>query len=178
MNKFTRSTRVTRLFFVFAMCVAGSAYAGDVKFSATLSGAQEIMPEVVTPATGKIKAKFDKGFTEVTVNLKIENLAGSFLAAHFHCARPGVAGPVALGLTSLVPLSFDGKRIRGTLTNADFPDPEDPDVCMTPIGRPVNNIVALAFAMQDGLIYVNVHSQFSPPGEIRGQMRKKDGDDD
>jgi len=119
MNKLIRSTYVTRLFFVFAMCVAGSAFAGDVKFSATLSGAQEV-PEVVTPATGKIKAKFDKGFTEVTVDLKIENLVDTLTGAHFHCARPGVIGPVALGLMSPGPLSFDGKRIRGTLTNADF----------------------------------------------------------
>ncbi len=56
MNKLIRSTHVTRLFFVFAMCAAGSAFAGGEKFSATLSGAQEV-PEVVTPATGKIKAK-------------------------------------------------------------------------------------------------------------------------
>ncbi len=174
MNEFTRSTRVTRLFFVFAMCVAGSAFAGDVKFSATLSGAQEV-PEVDTPATGKIKAKFDKGFTEVTVDLKIENLVGSLTGAHFHCARPGANGPIALGLTSPVSLSFDGKRIRGTLTNADFPDQDD---CMTTIERPVNNIVSLAFAMQDGLIYVNVHSMVTLSGEIRGQMRKKDDDGD
>jgi len=71
-------------------------------------------------------------------------------------------------------LSFDGKRIRGTLTNADFTGAD----CSVTIGRQVNNIVALAFAMQDGLIYVNVHSDASLPGEIRGQMQKKDGDVD
>ena len=173
MNKLIRSTQATRLFFVFAMCVAGSAFAGDVKFSATLSGAQEVS-EVDTPATGKIKAKFDKGFTEVTVDLKIENLVGSLTGAHFHCARPGANSPVVLGLINPGPLSFDGKRIRGTLTNADFPVT---DPCMA-IGRPVNNIVSLAFAMQDGLIYVNVHSAVTPSGEIRGHMRKQDGDDD
>ena len=178
MNKLIRSTHVTRLFFVFAMCVAGSAYAGDVKFSATLSGAQEV-PEVVTPATGKIKAKFDKGFTEVTVDLKVKDLVGSLIGAHFHCARPGANGPVALGLMGPGPLLFDGKRIRGTLTNADFPVKLPViDECMMTIGIPVNNIVSLAFAMQDGLIYVNVHSLSFMSGEIRGQMRKKDGDDD
>ena len=172
MNKLIRSTHVTRLFLIFAMCVAGSAFAGDVKFSATLSGAQEVS-EVDTPATGKIKAKFDKSFTEVTVDLKIENLLGSLTGAHFHCARPGANGPVALGLMSPGPLSFDGKRIRGTLTNVDFTGAD-----CSGIGRPVNNIVSLAFAMQDGLIYVNVHSAVTPSGEIRGQMRKKDGDGD
>ena len=166
MNKLTRSTNVANLFLVFAMCVAGSAFAGDNKFAATLSGAQEV-PEVVTPATGKIKAKFDKGFTKVTIDLKIENLLGSFAAAHFHCARPGANSSVVLGLIP-GPLSFDGKRIRGTLTNANFSGFD----CSTTIERPVNNIVSLALAMQDGLIYVNVHSDFSASGEIRGQMQK------
>jgi len=174
MNKLIRSTHVTRLFFVFAMCVAGSAFAGDVKFSGTLSGAQEV-PEVVTPATGKIKAKFDKGFTEVTVDLKIENLVGSLTGAHFHCARPGANSPVVLGLINPGPLSFDGKRIRGTLTNANISTTIN---CSTTIERPVNNIVSLAFAMQDGLIYVNVHTDFSGSGEIRGQMQQKNGDGD
>ena len=162
MNKITSSANIASLLFVFAMCVAGSAYAGGNNFSATLSGAQEI-PEVATPATGKIRAKFDKGFTEVTVDLEIKNLVGSLTGAHFHCARPAVNGPVVVGLISPGPLSFDGKRIRGTLTNADFTGA----VCSVP----VTNIVALAFAMQNGLIYVNVHSDVTPSGEIRGQMR-------
>jgi len=167
MSKLIRSTYVASLFFVFAMFVAGSAFAGGNNFSATLSGAQEL-PEVVTPATGKIKAKFDKGFTEVTIDLKIENLVGSFAAAHFHCARPGANSSVVLGLINPGPLSFDGKRIRGTLTNANFSEFD----CSTTIERPVNNIASLAFAMQDGLIYVNVHSNVTPSGEIRGQMQK------
>ena len=162
MNKITSSANVASLLFVFAMCVAGSAFAGGNNFSATLSGAQEL-PEVVTPATGKIKVKFDKGFTEVTVDLEIKNLVGSLAGAHFHCARPAVNGPVVIGLMNPGPLTFDGKRIRGTLTNADFTG--------AGCSVPVTNIVALAFAMQNGLIYVNVHSSTTPSGEIRGQMR-------
>ena len=167
MNKLTRSRYVTSLFFVFAMFVAGSAFANDNKFSATLSGAQEV-PGVDTPASGKFKAKFDKGFTKVTVDLEIKGLVGSVTRVHLHCARPGENGLVAFGLMNPGPLSFDGKRIRGTLTNADFTGAD----CSVGIGRPVNNIAALSFAMQDGLIYVNVHSDFSPAGEIRGQMQK------
>ncbi len=166
MNMLTRSTTVVSLFFAFALCVSESAFANNDKFAATLSGAQEV-PEVVTPATGKFKAKFNKGFTRVMVDLQIKRLVGSITGVHLHCARPGANGDVAFGLMNPGPLSFDGKRIRGTLTNADFVVND----CSAGIGRPVNNIAALAFAMQDGLIYVNVHSDFSPSGEIRGQLQ-------
>jgi hypothetical protein len=166
MNKPTVSNRVASLFFIIAMFVTGSAFAGDSKFSATPSGAQEV-DEVDTPAMGNFKAKFDKGLTKVSVDLEVKNLVGSATGVHLHCARPGANGPVVLGLMNPGPLSFNGKKIRGTLTNADFSVAD----CSTAVGRPVNNIAALAFAMRDGLIYVNVHSDFSPGGEIRGQVK-------
>ncbi len=174
MNKLIRSSNVVGLFFVLAMGVTGLAYADGQKFEATLSGDQEPMGGTDTPATGRINAKFDKAFTKVRVNLRINNLEGTFAGAHFHCGRPGQNGPVAFGLVSPGPLTFDGKRIRGTLTNADFSG-ED---CTMLVGRPVNNIVGLAFAMRQGVIYVNVHSTDFRGGEIRGQMLEGDDDDD
>ncbi len=171
MNKLKMSRHIVSLFFVLAMCTAVSAFAGSDRSSATLSGAQEI-PEVNTPATGEIRVKFDKGFTKVSVIVDIKNLVGSLTGAHFHCARPAANGPVVLGLLNPGPLSFDGKRIRGTLTNTDFTGAD----CSGTIDRPVTNITSLAFAIQDGLIYVNIHSDAFPSGEIRGQMGKG-GDD-
>ncbi len=174
MNKLIRSSNVVGLFFLLAMGVTGLAYADGQEFEATLSGAQEVMGGTDTPATGRINAKFDNAFTKVRVNLRIKNLMGTFVGAHFHCARPGQNGPVAFGLVNPGPLAFDGKRIRGTLTNADFFGVD----CTDMIGRPVNNIAALAFAMRDGLIYTNVHSiPDFPGGEIRGQMLRGDDDD-
>jgi hypothetical protein len=164
----------TLLFSLFV--IASTAYGGDrLIFKADLSGAQEVVFDgggnfvpggVDTDATGKIDAKFDKALTEVAVNLRIKDLTGVFTRAHFHCGRPGQNGPIAFGLVDPGPLAFDGQRVRGTLTNTDFTGVD----CMPAIGRPVNNIAALAFAMRDGLIYANVHSTDFPPGEIRGQM--------
>lgn len=151
------------------------------RFTASLSGDQEVVVVdeafvpggVDTPATGRMNVRFDSGFTNVFVNLRINNLVGSFAAAHFHCGRPGQNGPVAFGLIGPGMLEFDGTRIRGVLTNADFNGAD----CMPIVGRPVNNIAALAFAMRDGLIYVNVHTDVFGPGEIRGQLVEKDGKD-
>lgn len=181
MNKSLSSRTALALFGLPALAVAGLAYADDRRFEATLSGAQEVVFNeggtfvpggTDTDASGRIHAKFEHAFTDVRVNLTINGLTGTFAAAHFHCGRPGQNGPVVFGLVNPGQLEFDGQRIRGTLTNADFTGAD----CVEVVGRPVNNIVALAFAMRDGLIYANVHSDVFPAGEIRGQMLG--GDDD
>lgn len=156
----------------FFVAISTASADGHV-FEARLSGAQEV-PDADTGAKGKIIVKFDQAFTKVSVDLRIKNLAGNFAAAHFHCNRPGVNGSVAFGLVNPGPLTFDGRRIRGTLTNADFTGSD----CAGAVGRPVNNIAALAFAMRDGLVYTNVHSSEFPGGEIRGQMLEIEDDDD
>jgi hypothetical protein len=148
-----------------------NAYAGDgvgIKFKANLSGAQEV------PASGpgliesaKIMAAFKKDLSAVKVTLTI-NGGGNVAAAHFHCARAGANGPVAVTLFTgeLGPLMFDGIKASGTLTNADVHE----NSCTIVIGQPVNNIASLAFAMRLGLIYVNVHTFDNLGGEVRGQM--------
>ncbi len=157
-----------------ALAASGLAFADKLKFDASLSGAQEvvIVGDVFIPggtdtdSTGRIEASFDKGFTQVRVNLRVSNLTGTFAAAHFHCGRPGQNGPVVFGLVAPGPLQFDGNGVRGTLTNLDFTGAD----CTELVGRPVNTIAALAFAMRNGLIYANVHTDVFPAGEHRGQM--------
>ena len=166
---------------VACLTISGVAYGNDdhgkwggLKFESNPSGAQEVVLEggVFVPggrdtdAEARIKVKFDKELSKVEVNLRIRDLVGNFAAAHFHCGRAGQNGPIPFGLQNPGPLEFDGRRIRGTLTNTDFNGAD----CVPVVGRPVNNIAALAFAMRDGLIYINVHSTIFGPGEVRGQM--------
>ena len=164
-----------------SLAVSSTAYSdggngdrGGLKFKSNLSGAQEVVFDGAnfvpggtdTQAEAQIRAKFDKALTQVEVNLRIKDLEGNFTRAHFHCARAGQNGPIAFGLQNPGPLVFDGQRIEGALTNLDFTGVD----CIPVVGRPVNNIAALAFAMRDGLIYINVHSDLFPLGETRGQM--------
>lgn len=160
-SEFTRSALCITL-----LAVPTTVLAGGLKFSADLSSAQEIP----TPAPGfiekaDISAKFASDFTAVDVKLTVHG-GQNVVAAHFHCARPGVAGPVVFGLFSPGTCAFDGMEAKCTLTNANFSGTD----CTGPVGRPVNNIAALALAMRDGLIYANVHTTQNPPGEVRGQM--------
>ncbi len=165
MHKLIRSPNVVGLFFLLTMGVAGLAYADHQEFEAQLSGAQAVT-EVVTTGRGRIQVKFNRAFKRVMVDVTIRELVGTFAAAHFHCARPGENGPVVFGLVAPGPLALEGNKILGTLKNADFNGGD----CVGPVGRPVNNIAALAFAMRDGLIYLNVHTDSVPSGEIRGQL--------
>ena len=161
-----------------SLAVSSTAYSngdrGGLKFNSNLSGAQEVVFDggnfvpggTDTDAEARIRAHFDKELSMVAVNLTIKDLEGNFAAAHFHCARAGQNGPIAFRLQNPGPLVFDGQRIEGALTNLDFTGVD----CIPVVGRPVNNIAALAFAMRDGLIYINVHSALFPLGETRGQM--------
>ena len=158
------------------VATGSSAYGADHKFNARAVGGQEVVFDATgafvpggrdTDAEGRMRARFNAELTEVKIDLRIDGLLGTFAAAHLHCARAGANGPVAFGLVNPGPLEFDGKRIRGTLGNGDFSGGD----CSAAVGRPINNIAALYFAMRDGLVYLNVHSSVFPPGEIRGQMR-------
>ena len=146
-----------------------NAYAGGkIKFKAELSVAQEALP--VVPGlieSAKINADFEKDLSAVKVKLTIEG-GSNVVAAHFHCARAGANGPVAVTIFvgESGPLPFDGIEASGTLTNADV----HANTCDLVIGRPVNNIASLAVAMRDGLIYTNVHTFENPGGEVRAQM--------
>jgi hypothetical protein len=174
---------LTHVLCLSALAAAGMANADDHRFEAALSGAQEVVLDeegtlvpggTDTDASGRADAQFDRAFTKLRVKLRADNLTGSFTAAHFHCGRPGQNGPVVFGLANPGPLEFDGRRIRGTLTNLDYTGAD----CVELIGRPVNNLASLAFAMRDGLIYANVHTDLFPAGEIRGQMLAADDEKD
>jgi len=143
---------------------AAPAWARPLKFAARLSGAQQ-NPEVATAASGKLTVKFDEALTQVEIKLTLADLS-DFTAAHFHCNRAGLDGGVAFGIIMPGPCTLEGTQIRCTLTNADL----TPNTCDSAIGRPINNIASLAFAMRDGLIYANVHTAAHTAGEIRGQL--------
>ena len=109
--------------------------------------------------------------------MRFEDLEGDVVTRlHFHCNVAGANGPIALGLIDTINPDFDnsdnvtliGYRIFGTVTNDDFPAT---DVCVDNVGRPINNLVSLAAAIDEGLVYWNLHTDACPAGELRGQVR-------
>lgn len=126
---------------VCTLAFACPAGAALQTFTATLDGLSEVPPNA-SPATGNATVIVDTNTNTLTVDLSFSGLVAAQTAAHIH--GPAPAG-VNAGVLHPLPLgSFTGHVIA---SNA------------TVVGH-----------IQNGLTYINVHSQAFPGGEIRGQL--------
>lgn len=109
-----------------------------------LSGAQEV-PPVATDDSGVCVATFDlAGLPEQgDLDIYCTHDVANPVAAHIHNGAPGVAGPIVI----------------------PFDDPTSPIVAEDVFLNP-----ALAEALREGNLYVNVHTAANPNGHIRGQI--------
>ncbi|MGI9012745.1 MAG: CHRD domain-containing protein [Phycisphaerales bacterium] len=128
-----------------ALLIAGSASADDFLFQALLDGLQEVPPNE-SRGTGTVDLLYD----DVTMMLSITSgsymdLMGTVIGAHVHIAPVGVNGPV------IIPLTHTG-GMAGTLS-----------------GSGVLTEAQETALFADGL-YINVHTDLFPGGEIRGQL--------
>jgi hypothetical protein len=125
------------------------ADAQAVKLTATLGTAKEVpRPTGVSArAGGSFVAQLTRKGTGGTLSwrLTFRRLSGAATGAHVHLARPGRAGPVAVGLCGPCRSGVRGKAKLNARTVA---------------------------ALLRGGAYVNVHTARNTAGEIRGQIRK------
>jgi CHRD domain len=136
-----------------------SAYAVKRIYDAPLSGQNEV-PPVQSNATGL--AEFTPPVNE-TIKYRI-NITGIFNAtgAHFHNAKVGENGEIVADLMTPTTKNNDvsyGMTIRGNLSDSSLKGPMQ--------GMTLADLVA---AMDTGEIYVNIHTDAHPDGEIRGQI--------
>ncbi len=83
-------------------------------------------------------------------------------AAHLHMGKGGTEGPVIapLFLGPVKSGSFSGMLASGTITSKDLTGPL--------AGKSIDDLVAL---IDSGDVYVNVHTNQHPAGEIRGYLK-------
>ncbi len=132
-------------------------------------------PPVVSNGEAAAIITFDRRFRNADIRVTFSNLEGSVSRLHLHCNVAGANGPIAIGLIDLVALGNDNSEtvtlgantFIGSLRNAQFPDA---DACAGALGRPIGNLRELAHAINDGLIYWNLHTFAFPAGELRGQV--------
>jgi hypothetical protein len=129
-------------------------------FPVVLDGAQEV-PAVATPATGSGWAELTggPGSYVLTYAFTYSGLQGPIVnppGAHIHNAAAGANGPVVHFL--------DGLASQVGNTSGSFSG----DWRFDDASRPLTD--ALAGEIVAGRTYFNVHTSFSTPGEIRGQI--------
>ena len=149
-------------------------------FQAVLSGYQEV-PAVSTGARGRFVARVDEFDDSIDFELTYDGIeGGTVAAAHIHVGQPSVNGGVSAFLCGgggrpacPTPGTTLGAPVTGTIMPADVVGPTGAQQ-VTP-----GALGELLAAMRAGVTYVNVHSQISPGGEIRGRIRLASaGDDD
>jgi hypothetical protein len=130
---------------------------GQQKFSAQLSGDQEV-PPVQTNASGTAWFKSNRDNFEFELN--VTDLQGITMA-HIHNGKQGEIGPPVLPLykSKSPTILMNGKLASGNITANMLEGPM--------AGKQIANLTT---AMKNSETYVNVHTQQNPNGEIRGQI--------
>jgi hypothetical protein len=163
--------------------LASSAYAdSENQFRARLTGFQEV-PAVSTVAGGRFEAQVTGGGQFIDYTLSYSGLQGTVTQAHIHVAQKSVNGAIVVWLcgttTNPGPTGTQTCPQSGTITGTI----RAANVVATPLppagGQQIaaGELAEVIRAMRGGVAYVNVHTDLSPGGEIRGQIRAS-GDDD
>ena len=123
----------------------GSAMADSWTFKSDLSGKNESPPND-SPATGTAAANYDTATKVLTWHVEYSGLTGPAIGAHIH-------GPASSGANAGIMLPF--------------PKPE------SPIDGSATLTEAQEKSLVDGGLYVNIHTEAHPGGELRGQLVKQ-----
>ena len=144
-------------------------------YIAELSGSNEV-PPVENTVTGECKFIWSPGtvFSGITYYIQMSNpgmipLLGA-LGAHLHCGSEDENGPVIATLVQTIEggTTASDLSFSGVLADGSFAD------TTTACG---SNIEELLQAMEDGNVYVNVHSIANPGGEVRGPIGRNEETD-
>jgi CHRD domain len=174
----------------FALVLASVGIAGGGKgrsMETKLIGYEEV-PAISTAARGKIKLKIRNGSTgTIEYRLSYSGLTTPATQAHIHFAQKGVNGGIVLWLCGTTALpgpagtpvcpagnTANKETVSGTLDATDVQA-----VATQGIGP--GELLEVLAAMKAGVTYANVHTAVGtgfPGGEIRGQLDRRDDDDD
>jgi CHRD domain/Secretion system C-terminal sorting domain len=117
----------------------------DASFTSNLNGSQQV-PAITTQASGLAVFKLSKSNTRMNFLVVTDSLSGPITSAHLHMGAAGTNGSVVFDLMPFI----NGNSIVGEL---------DP--------------TAFLSDLNNGNIYLNIHTTANPSGEIRGQLNKQ-----
>jgi hypothetical protein len=136
-----------------------------------LRGFQEV-PAISSPGGGRFEAVISEDGTEIDWTLSYFSLRGNITQSHLHLGQTSVNGGIIIFLCSNLgngpagtpACPADPAEISGTIHAEDV-------IGAASQGLDANNLGAALRALRTGNLYVNVHTDSHPGGEIRGQLR-------
>jgi hypothetical protein len=128
---------------------------GESEFTANMDGTQET-PPVSTPAAGTGTFSLNGARTELTFQIAVSGLSGPITGAHFHSIAEGGAIVRTLAVRPDGSTDFVNNAASGVWRNTDPSEPLSP---------------LLASELEAGRIYVDIHTDQHPEGEIRGLIK-------
>lgn len=150
--------------------IGGTAVAKTLQHRADPVGELEVPVAVDTTATADFKLKVASDGQSARYDLKIEDAIDDAFMAHLHLAPAGTNGPVVVWLyphdgppPSLIEGSFQGRLAKDVITVDDL---------VGPLAGDWDGFLA---ALDEGSLYVNVHTVANPGGELRDQVERHPG---
>jgi hypothetical protein len=141
---------------------------------ATLIGYEEV-PAVDTVAEGTFEARIARDEKSVDYTLTYSGLQAPVIMSHIHFGQKSVNGSIIVwlcgttanpGPAGTATCPGTGGTVTGTFTSANVGSSS-----ITTQQFKAGDLASLIDAIRSGIAYVNVHSNLSPGGEIRGQIR-------
>jgi len=161
---------MNRLAIVAALAVAGNVYAHDSTVKTDLSGFEEV-PVVATGASGRFEARIAKDGQSIDYTLTFSGLQGQVRQSHIHVAQKSVNGGIVVWLcgtaTNPGPAGTQTCPQSGTVTGTIVPANVQAVATQQVAAGDLAEVID---AIRAGVAYVNVHTDLSPGGEIRGQV--------
>src|SRR6266850_4796842 len=166
--------RLRVLIAVMGGVLATATVAKADQIRAILTGYEE-SPSVSTTGRGLFVATISPDGDTIHYRETFSGLQGPVTQSHIHVGQPGVSGSVVIFLcqtasnpdpTGLAPQCPQEGTVTGTITSANVIAGSQ-----APQQLAVGDLAAVITAIRAGAAYANVHTNLSPGGEIRGQIR-------
>lgn len=146
MTAFIRRPVVAVLACAALLAFAAPSMAAAVNMKADLKASNEVPPND-SKGTGSVDVTYDAADGKLSWKGTYSGLSGPATAAHFHIGEPGKNGSIAIPI-------FSGGAAK------------------SPFQGSATLNASQAAALDDGKLYVNVHTANHKAGEIRGQVVK------
>ena len=152
---------------ILSMLLVLGQKSSNESHKAELSGYEEV-PAVSSTGSGTLRLKVNDADQLIEYELSYENLEGTTTtAAHIHLGQKSVNGGVIAffcGSGGTDPCTTGSGTFTGSISAANVIGPAGQGIAAGEFAEVVR-------ALRAGMIYVNVHTNKHPGGEIRGQVR-------